>query len=50
MVTELSEDIIKWIEEQEAAAEPETAPETETVPVADAADAERVAAVVEALS
>ena len=45
-------DAIKWIEEQEAAAnaaaEPETA--TETVPVADASDAERVAAAVETVA
>ena len=40
-------DAIKWIEEQEAAANAAAEPETETVPVADAADAERVAAVVE---
>ena len=38
---------IKWIEEQEAAANAAAEPETETVPVADAADAERVTTVVE---
>lgn len=38
---------IKWIEEQEAAANAAAEPETEIVPVADAADAERVTAVVE---
>lgn len=45
-------DAIKWLEEQEAAANAATEPDTatETVPVADTEDAERVAAAVDAVA